>query len=271
MSAFQRALLTASEQVLLAAPDAALSRWGLTTKYAVMAALAISGASAMAWSNSQDRGPLPEPQARRWGENVGGAVGRMVGMGVGTNSSNPAGRAAGAAVVGIAEDIGRWAGGRAASKPYETGPADATKAADRIPTADRDHLDTLALRAIFAADDLVKVAPDSRDRRALGDALYRAQRNFEVAYRGASERGIEVWPWLSLRDAIAQAHRDTDGVNAQRLADLGQAPAQRLNRPGGPGFDRQATTVNPIDQLRAQARGAQAQGDSAPRDAVFRP
>lgn len=253
MNTFKRALLSASQQVTILAPDTALNQWSAVSRYAVVATLAMAGAGAAhAWNDPKQEGPLPERQATRWGENIGGAIGRMVGMGAITNPTNPAGRAVQSAVIGVAEDAGRWAGGVAAAKPYEKSPVDQASAANRVPTSERDHLDTLGLRAIFASEDLLRTSRDSRQYRAASDNLYNAQRNFEMAYRGAAERRVDVQPWAELREVLQTAHR---GASEQRLAELGKPLAQRLNRPEGPGYDTQGAQANPLAQLRQQATG----------------
>jgi len=255
MNTFKRALLSASQQVTVLAPDAALNRWSVVSRYAAVATLAMAGAGAHAWNDPAKDGPLPERQAQRWGENIGGAIGRIVGSSAITNPSNSAGRAVQSAVIGIAEDVGRWAGGVAATKPYEKNPVDQANAANRVPPAERDHLDTLGLRAIFASEELLRTPRDSRQYRAAADNLYNAQRNFEMAYRGAAERRVDVQPWAELREVLQTAHR---GASEQRLAELGAPLVQRLNRPDGPGYDTQGSQANPLAQLRQQAGGRSA-------------
>ena len=258
MSAFSRCLQSAREQIALVAPESSLNRSYLLARCAAVATLAMAGATAHAWNDPQQQGPLPERQATRWGENIGTAVGRMVGSSAIGNPTNPAARAVQSAVIGIGEDVGRWAGGRAAAKPYERGPADLANVANGIAPADRDHLDTLGLRTIFAAEELARTPSNSRDYRVKGDSLYQAQRNFEMAYRAAAERRVDTSPWAELREALTQAHRSFQEV---RMAELGRPLAERLNRPGGPGFDRNAQLgqVNPLAQLRRQAMGGSSQ------------
>lgn len=249
MSALKRCLLAASQQIALKAPDTAINKATLMTRYAVMATLAMTAAGAHAWG---DDSPMPERQAVRWGESIGGAVGRMLGAGAVVNANNPASRAVQSAAIGISEDVGRWMGGRSVGAAYEKSPADARAAAERVPMAERDHLDSLGLKAIFAADDMVKTPRDSREYRAASDTFYYAQRNFEMAVRSASERRVDISPWVELRDVLQQAQRS---LPEQRLAELGQPLVQRLNRPGGPGFNRQTAQINPLAQLRQQAGG----------------
>lgn len=225
-------------------------------KIAVASVLIASAVAAQAQQSQRNGVLLPEQSAGRWGSVVGGAV-------LGSVASTATGdRLLNQVLTGVATEVGRNGGRIVATAPY-----DGASSTSRSPTnysggfysnyrpidpRQADQIDTLALRTAFAYEEYVKVMP--KDGRMVTSSFHQAalnplisQRNqFEMAYRTARSNGYDVSPW----NQIATTFRAPVGTITLSQISSETAPiAERLYRPGGPGFSQQQRVEN-MDSLR---------------------
>lgn len=274
MSAIAKCMISASQQFVGAALPAILHQQSRGLMAATLIALAatagLSPSTAQAqqayqWgsgaSSNANEGVLPQQSAGRWGELLGSVAGRAAGVMLGgSGATSVIGRAAQEASAGIGDEIGRNVGRSAAQSPYT---ASKTNSVVAMPAYERDHLDTLGLRAIFANAEAVRAGDNySGAGRDASDRYNQAQRSFELAMRSTADRGFPVTAWLQVRDALQQPLR---AVPEARFADLARAMSERLQRPGGPGFvTATSNNTNSLESLRVSMQQRQ-QGGYAPR------
>lgn len=286
MSALHRCFLSASQQFMSVAKPAILNARSQNLVAAVLIAIAAvstfsapTNANAQVWaggvggttSQQGSNSPLPQSSAGRYGELMGGVLGRAAGGVVAGNSSNSdIGRRTQAVVTGIGEEVGRNLGRAGAEKPYEPpgnhikgrpgGPdysngatSNSSKLTPATPVYERDHLDKLGLRAIFANSEAIKAGDAYRGgssvpMREATDFYNQSLRNFEMALRATADRGFDIQPWMDARQALQQPLR---AVPEQRMAELGSTMYSNLSRPGGPGYsDRDTSNVITLESLR---------------------
>lgn len=275
MSVLSRILLSASRQFVAAAPVSILSpqaRLITTASLLALSALGAAPASAQtyAWGNgggdrSGNSSVLPEQSAGRWGEVVGGVLGRAAGaLASGTDATTEVGRRLQAVSAGVGEEVGRNLGRVTAKQPYAfddragaTSPAAVAAALNAMPLIERDHLDTMGVNAILSYGPAAAVSSQSSAYRDIQVSHQAAVRQFELSLRAVADRGFSIAPWADARAALLQPLRT---VPEARYVQYAQEMTQRLRRPGGPGY----TVSQQYLQAQQQAVGPQGGYQPAP-------
>lgn len=261
MSALSRCLLAASHQFLRIAQPAVLSPSAKMIVTAAVMALAATGAfsekanaQGYVWGNgssnssygnngNENQSALPAASAGRWGEVLGGVMGRAAGVVMsGGPATSEIGRRMQEVSSGIGEEVGRNMGRTTAQAPYGNSrgnnpgvlnPREISTALLEIPLIERDHLDTLGTNAIFAYAPAAETPPNSPTYQSAQLGRENAVRNFEMSLRAVSDRGFNVSPWAPLRMALQQP---LNSMPSARFVQYGQEMTQRLQRQGGPGY-----------------------------------
>lgn len=240
---------------------------GTLPKALLTAALAVSTAVATTEAKAQQyQQVLPQQSGVYWGQMLGQVLGASVGAVAAKEVGSPG---VAQVVMGVSQEIGRNLGGMAAQEAYS-----AAKAAPggailpgAMPLQTRDHLDTYGLRAAFAFEEYARLYEMSRrGERVSQSMLDQAHAQFvqardRLAYEARSVRasGIAVDPWLQLHNELAQTT-----VSISRVADLARPMAERLNRPGGPGYrdpSMSASGGNRLSELRQRVESRSVQQD----------
>lgn len=226
-----RALVMASSLVLLASLSASPSAradyvWG-------------NGRSDVTSQESQDKKApaVSQNSISRWGERLGGVVGRVAGSAavVGTGIGNSQiGRTVQNAVTGMAEEAGRNLG-RGAVSPT---PEQTTKPAPAVmPDAERDFIDTSGLNAVFAHGQAAQIAATKPNSFNYSHPAFvardRTMREFDLALRTSSSRGFPITQWTQVRSML---ERPLGATPETQLVAQAQQMSERLYRQGGPGY-----------------------------------
>ena len=223
-------------------------------------AIGTSPAQAQSWAGQSaataDGALLPQDSAGRWGDMLGGTLGRVLAGSVGTSSNSVIARQVQIVASGVAQEVGSNLGRRAAVSQY--------KNADSVPQSQQgqktvvkysqDNLDVLALRALVANDDLARAVASLDNTSTLNDRYTKALGALEVGMRNAITQGYDVMPWMAARAAL---QKPVVSVAHAELSNLGKPMIERLCRPGGPGMAAVSAALKPNDdrslaQLSAQ-------------------
>lgn len=228
------------------------SRALMTATLAVSAAVAVTDVQAQ---QQQQRQVMPERSATNWGGQLGSIFGAAAGAAIG-QSADPAVRRV---IVGASTEAGRNAGQIAVGSVYQGQRQQAS--VQRIPQETVDHLDRLGLNAAFAYDEMMRVRAQFERGIVSSTQAAQAQQRFSVArdqfagsVRSARMQGHTVDTWSQMSTALQQRF-----VNEQEVAFLAQGMAERLNRPGGPGFQdpnvaQDRTSLSDLRERMAQQR-----------------
>ncbi|MHB1201305.1 MAG: hypothetical protein ACYCZ6_17500 [Polaromonas sp.] len=255
MSAAQPAVLSPRARALVSTVMIALSASAMLTPESAKAQYVWGGPGA---TPPADQSALPASSAGRWGDMLGGAVGRAAGvaLGGGGAATTAIGRSMQDISSGVGQEVGRNLGRAAAQMPYQSGAAVARAGNQSIqqsiqatPDIERDYLDKLGLDAVFANGRAVQArsgpAQDYRSAQALRDST---MRDFELALRSTTSRGFTVDPWMDVRTALQQP---LGSVPEYRFTQYAETMSARLQRPGGPGYQTGGTArVNSLEALR---------------------
>lgn len=218
----------------------------LATTIMVSQAVAVPEAQAQ-----QQQEVLPQRSAVYWGQMLGQVLGSSVGAVATQGIEN---RGVAGVLQGVATEVGRNLGGMAASSVYK--PASAVAS---MPQDLRDMLDNEGLRAAFALEELMRLRQMQLMGRATQTQVNMAQFEFfqardalEARARQVRAQGYSVEPWFALNDELRR-----NPVSAERVAALAAPMAERLNRPGGPGYRpaAQARSLGSLADLRARVEG----------------
>ena len=224
----------------------------MTATLAVSAAVALQDVQAQ---QQQQRQVMPERSAVNWGGQLGTIFGAAAGAALGQNV-DPAVRRV---IVGASAEAGRNAGHIAIGSVYQG--HDQQSAVHRIPEQTADHLDRLGLNAAFAYDEMMRIRAQADRGFVSTSQAAQAQQRFNVArdqfagsVRSARMQGHSVETWTQMSTALQQRF-----VNEQEVAFLAQGMAERLNRPGGPGFQdpnvaQDRTSLSDLRDRMAQQR-----------------
>ena len=232
MSAIQRTMLSAVTQLMAKAPTAVLN---VGTRQVAIAALMATASFAATAQQYPQQGPdlLPQQSASRWGQMLGGVVGQGVASSLGIQN-----RDLSRVVSGVAYEVGRNAGGVAATSGYDSRTNNQSRnQVVPMQVVQADHLDTQAMRAVIAHEraELV-MSQQGRNSPAMRDAEYSfrdALRTLENSMRVAEQNRNDVSPWKQLQSALAAP---IGSVSPAYIAQLSQPSLSRLQRPGGPGL-----------------------------------
>lgn len=232
----------------------ALPKVLLSATLAVSTAVAVSEAQAQ---QSQQRPVLPEQSAVRWGEVLGQTLGGVVGAAASKDVDNPG---VGRVISGVISEVGRNVGGNTVRGAY-------SGTAASVPEAVRDQLDQAALRAAFAFEDYERTlvawenGQVSRSQvNAAMDAFGRARDRFAGEIRVASGRGVSTAEWAPLKSELSRSR-----VDAGYVAQLVRPMAERLQRPGGPGYRAESRGASSLSDLRARVESRSVREYDAPR------
>ena len=195
---------------------------------------------------------LPKQSAGNYGGQLGGAVLGEIARDAGTGN-----RVLDRVFIGVASEVGRNAGRRAAEAPYGDSQAQQQARGQQrayVPMAmrDVDQMDTLALRTAFSYERL----HSSLGGRTVSSALYREiaapfetdLANFKAAYRMMEREGKDMRPWDPMLRAVSAR---IGSVSMAHLQTEGSVMLGRLQRPGGPGFV-EVPQAQSLDALRRQ-------------------
>lgn len=260
----------------------------VTLSLAAAAVVLPTAAQAQVWagqSASSGGSVLPQGSAGRWGDLLGGTLGRVLAASVGGSSNTELGRRVQDVVSGVSEEVGRNVGRKAAESPYQsqseqtvrgrsadfarlTGepyyapvaqesvwneskprPGRLLPAQSPLIFQHQDHLDLLALKAVVANDDLMRarMPPVSRTS-VLDNANVFALTSFELALRSEQQQGLDVQPWMAVRSALL---RPIGTVSQEEFVALSSPMIDRITRPGGPGASAiDSSSVNQVSDMR---------------------
>lgn len=249
-------MLTSLAQQFAAAVDADRMR-GAMTKVLVSSALAMSAAVATTEAMAQQtQSVLPQQSGIYWGQMLGQVLGATAGAVAAQNIEN---QGVAQVVTGVATEVGRNLGGMAAKEAYQ--PSGSAAQPGAMPLHMRDRLDNAGLAAAFAFDQYAQVLADSKVGRATRAQLNDAQSAFWAARdaltyqaRDLQSRGYGAQPWFQLSNALSQ-----NVISKSHIAELAQPMAERLNRPGGPGYvsSERAQSRSSLSELRARVEARQ--------------
>lgn len=177
---------------------------------------------------TQEKTPVvSENSVNRWGEILGGVIGRVAGAAIGGNAATSAiGRTAQDAVTSMSEEAGRNIGRGAVAK-----------APRLMPAVERDYIDTVGLNAVFAHGQAAQLAVSGRRDAPQSQSVFlardRSVREFDLAVRNSANRGFPVTQWAQVR---AMLDRPVGTIPEAHLVSQAQLMSDRLYRPGGPGY-----------------------------------
>lgn len=221
----------------------------LATTIMVSQAVAVPEAQAQ-----QQQEVLPQRSAVYWGQMLGQVLGSSAGAVAAQGIEN---RGVAGVLQGVATEVGRNLGGIAAGSAYETAKPAPTVAS--MPQDLRDMLDNEGLRAAFALEDLMRLRQAQQMGRATQTQVNMAQFEFfqardalEARARQVRAQGYPVEPWFALNDDLRR-----NPISAERVAALAAPMAERLHRPGGPGYRpvSAAQSAGSLADLRARVEG----------------
>ncbi|MCX8017356.1 MAG: hypothetical protein N2690_05590 [Rhodocyclaceae bacterium] len=217
----------------------------------VMASQAVAVPEAQA---QQKQEVLPQQSAVYWGQMLGQVLGASAGAVAAQGLEN---RGVAYVLQGVVSEVGRNLGGMTVNTVY--GAAKPSPSAASMPQDLRDTLDNEGLRAAFALEDLMRLRQAQQMGRATQTQVNMAQFEFfqardalEARARQVRAQGYPVEPWFALNDELRR-----NPVSAERVAALAAPMAERLNRPGGPGYRSvaQAQSTGSLADLRARVEG----------------
>lgn len=230
---------------------------GPWAKALMVASLTISTAVAVPEAQAQQqREIMPERSAVHWGGQLGTIFGAAAGNALGERVSDPGVRRV---IVGASTEAGRNAGGIAAGTVHQGQRQQA--GANRMSQETVDHLDRLGLSAAFAYDDWMRVQSQMERGMASQTQLnqarnrfFQARDSFAGSVRSARLQGHQVHIWTQMSEALHQRV-----VNEAEVTRLARGMADRLNRPGGPGFRdpnvaQDRTSLSDLRERMAQQR-----------------
>ncbi|WP_371436215.1 hypothetical protein [Polaromonas sp.] len=266
MNAIARCLQAASHQFVANAQPTILAPRAkalvMASALVVLAAVTVSPAAKAqyVWGNggqntsNNDRSQpvISQNSVSRWGEVLGGVVGRAAGTSMaGSAGTTAIGRTVQNAVSGMSEEVGRNLGRSAATEPF--------RSANNIPAAESDYIDTAGLNAIFAHGQAAQQALTGRrnspDYQNVMAARDRTLREFDLAIRASANRGFNVGQWTQVRSMLL---RPVGTTPEPELVAQGQTMSGRLYRQGGPGYrlpTSYATTSLEDMRINMQGRG----------------
>lgn len=264
-------LLSANAKAMMATVTLALAAAAVATPTPAQAQM-WGGQTAAAQANNS---VLPQNSAGRWGDLLGGSLGRVLGAGVGGGSNTELGRRMQDVVSGVSEEVGRNVGRRAAERPYQnvqnaqdvqaspTAQAQSLRLARYVPqtgsSQDQPHAGSIALVGHLLPYQVPFSSvhhQDNLDLLALkavvaNDDLARA-RMVPVSSNSSRLDNLNVLALTSFELALRTAQEQ--GVNIQpwvavrsavlspvgsiaqaQFVALGAPMIERLSRPGGPG------------------------------------
>jgi len=130
-----------------------------------------------------------------------------------------------------------------------------------------DHLDTLALRSVFAYEKYKQNEPQgmvsSSRLRAMSAPFVNQRKQFDMAYRAARSAGQDVSGWTPMAAALSA---QVGSVSLAHMGELADPMMARLQREGGPGFQevQQAENLNDLRQKMNQRQPSNGQVAAAP-------
>lgn len=268
MSALSRCIQSAAFKLLSAAATDPLVLHP-SLRALVLASAAIAGVSAAVPVQAQDAGSaISQNSVSRWGEILGGVVGRSVVAAIGGRSSySEIGRRTQDIAAQVGEEVGRNVGRTAVTEPFKPSKAAPSATHVPMPLTVSDRLDTAALNAIYAHGQAIEVSSHaSNGSPSVVEAQnYRQQTvgGFFLEHRAAANQGFDVSPWAQSLMALSRQMGD---VPANQFVMLGRPMMERLHRQGGPGYqvrDRLGRTNLPFPpatrmQVRTQTDTSQA-------------
>lgn len=200
---------------------------------------------------------MPERSAIHWGGQLGSIFGAAAGAALGGSIADPAVRRV---IAGASAEAGRNAGRLATGGLYqEPHPRDGAQAqrdgrqaqrdgaqvqrdGAQVPQGTSDHLDRMGLRAAFAYDEWMRTQASMDHGHASQMHLNQARNRFfqsrealSSSIQSAQMQGHSVHVWAQMNESL---HRRV--VDEPWITELAAGMAERLNRPGGPGFDEQS-------------------------------
>lgn len=215
-------------------------------------------------AQAQNGGVLPQRSAAGWGAQLGGIL-----LGEAAREAvNTGNRGVDRVLVGVATEVGRNSGSVLAQQPYGSNGQQTTNQRSSAPMTwpEVDHLDTQALRSVFAYEQFVVntrgMATNTREYQAQSAHFVAQRREFEAAYQFAARNRQNVQPWSGLLSSL-QAR--PGAVSMAHLNNQAAPMLARLQRAGGPGF-APIQQMQTLDGLRQQMH--QRQVMAAPAQAV---
>lgn len=139
-------------------------------------------------------------------------------------------------IFGAAQEMGRNTGRILAGAAH---PGQHQHSGDQhLPQETIDHLDQLGLHAAFTYDEWMRMQARAHQGMANQAQLNQARNQFfqsrdafSSSVRSARLQGHQVHAWAQMSDALRQRV-----VNEPEVSTLALGMAERLNRPGGPGY-----------------------------------
>lgn len=213
----------------------------------VSSAVAVSDVQAQQQIPSQQRDLMPERSAVQWGGHLGAALGSLLTQGVQDHRMRQT-------LSGVATEVGRNAGrmavgglyqqGSQGSQPAGQGSAQKVQSSGSNATSEsesqelEDQLDTAGLDAAFAYEEVMRVGALAQRGLASPAQVAQAQHRFQRSHaalshkvQAAGAQGHDVGSWSQMSGTLSQRV-----VNENEVALSASRMAERLNRPGGPGY-----------------------------------